>query len=258
MENNTLYTLAEINTNSLIIPIDLVIEQDIALDYQCMIKYHLPITPLQCSKCDSLICKSCSQDSRMNNKCPTCQNHLTTKDPSRLIKNTLNSLTLKCLNLNCKSQIKFEKFIEHYLTCEYTPREAKCTGCDLIIKTSNKLAEILEHNRNCNLKEICKFCKKEIASKAMDSHLDNCDEREVSCPNCHEKFSFSNYGEHWFKQCAWSYLNNKHSQNISELNNAIAQKDQKIAELMKIISQKDNVIIDLNTKLKGYEKPKTL
>jgi uncharacterized coiled-coil protein SlyX len=237
MESDSLYKLLNIKTNSFIIATDQVIEQDIALDYQCMIKFHLPITPLQCTKCDSLICQKCFEDLKTN-KCPNCLKNLTTKEPSRLVRNTLNSLNLRCLNMECKLQIKYENYIEHYLICKFTPRKAKCTGCSKIIKTNNRLIEIIEHNKNCNFKENCKFCKKVFFAKDIENHMNACPDRETICPMCYEKLKLDKYSEHLLKQCIW---------------NQILFKDQKITQLATLLSDRDKVESDLKAVIFEYE-----
>jgi hypothetical protein len=193
MINEILYNLKDINVSPFFIPINYVIDQKhLTEDYQCMIKSHLPYDPLQCSNCDSLICKSCIQEQQNNNCCLHCNEQINLKELSRLAKLTLDKFTLKCLNQSCNSPIKYENYLMHYIHCEYTPREAICTGCNTVIKTTNGLREINEHNKNCNLKELCKFCFKIIFYKDVDEHLKECEERQVHCPYCDE-FPFFSY-----------------------------------------------------------------
>jgi hypothetical protein len=252
---NELFKLAEINTNVLKIPTDNVIEV-LAENYQCMLQFHIPINPLQCSNCENLICSSCLQDlQNQNKKCPLCRNILIPKEPARLAKITLESFTLKCLNSECPEQIKYEKFIEHYTNCKYTERDGICTGCDKIIRTTNKFEEIIEHNKICNSEQNCHFCEKIILTKEMPKHLKVCEEREITCPYCFEMFAFSNLYEHWSKECAADIIKLKDKE-VRKLKDVLAVKDKEIAVLEKNYeaSQKNNE--SLTSKLYAFIKAK--
>jgi hypothetical protein len=227
MINDNLFELKDLNINSLKIPTDYVIEQKhLAYDYQCMLQFHLPNEPLQCSSCDSLICRSCSLKLlQIDDRCPSCRNKLISKELSRLIKLTLHNFTIKCLNRECDKTISYENYTKHYITCDYTTRQAKCTGCNTVVDTTNKLKEITEHNRGCNFRETCRFCFKVFFVKDMKDHLEICEEREIICLYCEEKYIFSKQSQHWLKQCFVNYLKTRDEK--------IAELEEKNKELLK-------------------------
>jgi hypothetical protein len=265
MNNDNLYTLKDINMEDLLIPIDNVIDQKFNAElYQCMLQFHLPLEPIQCETCDSLICKLCLQALQVkDDKCPTCREKLKTKGISRLIKVTLSNFTIKCLNTGCKDEITYDKFIQHYITCNYTPREAECTGCNNIIKTTNSLKEITEHNKNCNFKDICKFCFKSIFHKDMEKHYEVCEERETTCPYCNERFPFSGSLAHWSKKCFIVYIKNEKQKLYNIINNqdkVIYSANYENTELRKNLGDKDKqlktaeqAVIDLKATLKDKD-----
>jgi hypothetical protein len=232
MNKEILYKLIELNQTNFRIPTDHIIEHFIlAEDYQCMLQYHLPLNAKQCSHCDSLICKQCLNYLQIKDgRCPSCRKELISKEPNRLVKITLAKFILRCVNPECSAKVKYENFIEHYLNCDYTPREAICTGCDSIVKTTNQLKEINEHNRNCNLQEACRFCNKIMLFKDLISHMVQCEEREIICPYCGDVFAFSKTTQHWSKMCALK---------------VIKERDNKLMRLMSSIKQKDEIVAQM-------------
>jgi hypothetical protein len=93
-----------------------------------------------------LICKGCLLDLHTRyNRCPIYRNILVPKEANRLAKNTLAKFMLRYLNPDCNEILKHEVCFNHYLTCQYTSREAQCAGCYILITTTNKLKEIEEH-----------------------------------------------------------------------------------------------------------------
>jgi hypothetical protein len=235
MSDENLYKLIELNINSLTIPTDNVIEyKPFIEDYQCMIQFHLPINPVQCSKCESLICKSCLQEQQaIDERCPSCRDKLVPKELNRIVRSTLDKFFLKCPNPECTEPVKYSKYTKHYMECDYTPRESICTGCDTIIKTNNKLKEIKEHNKFCNLKEHCKFCYRIFLYKDLNIHLEQCEVREISCPYCSAKYPYSQAKSHWSKECFTSYIDKREE----ELNKIIKEKDEKLSKIESIVKQ---------------------
>jgi hypothetical protein len=253
MNNDNLYRLLELNTTSLKIPTDHLIEQKhFAEEYQCMLQSHLPYDALECLNCSSLICKSCAKDVQaMGNKCISCKEKLETKEPNPIVKKTLEKFTIKCINPECAITTRYLKYSNHYINCEYTPREAICTDCESIIRTNNKLREITEHNKDCNLKEHCKYCSKAFLAKEMNAHIKQCEEREILCPYCQDKFAISKRTLHWAKQCFINFIKKK-EEYITELCNSIKQKeselkerDMRIEELERLLEEKDKMLSGL-------------
>jgi hypothetical protein len=245
--NESLYKLIDIDIRNLHISLDQVNEPvSISEDYQCMMQFHIPQNPMQCSDCYSLICKGCLLDLQLrDNRCPNCRNILVPKEANRLAKNTLAKFMLRCLNPECKEIVKHEVYLNHYLTCQYTSREAQCTGCDISITTSNKLKEIEEHNKYCKLQKECKFCFKIFFFKDLDAHYELCEEREIACPYCYEKFSFSKISQHWVKQCARDIIKGKDIE-IVNLENIHKEVNLKLLTLNNEIFNKEN-------KLRSFE-----
>jgi hypothetical protein len=178
---------------------------------------------------------------------------LITKNLNKLAKKTLEKFTLKCLNAECKELVSYEKYPDHYQTCEYTLREAVCNGCSSIIHTTNRLKEIKEHNRDCNLKSHCKFCYNVFLYKDIITHLEHCEERETVCPYCQERLPYSKITAHWSKQCFVDYIKMK-DEKILEIDVIVKDKEAKLAQLKETVVNKDRKMDELKIALNDKDK----
>jgi hypothetical protein len=82
----------------------------------CVICSNILFQPMTCINCENSFCKECIIKWENKNKnCPLCKKELKTKE-SRIIKNLLSDLIIKCEK--CNKDIKYDDFKNHQILCE--------------------------------------------------------------------------------------------------------------------------------------------
>jgi hypothetical protein len=83
----------------------------------CFICHGIVIQPFQCTQCESISCKFCiNKWCLRKNACPLNCTGSRYKPATRVIKNLLSKLILRC-TYGCKEHIKYENLITHQETC---------------------------------------------------------------------------------------------------------------------------------------------
>jgi hypothetical protein len=187
MNSNQHYELKEIEIQDIDIPSKCSnLAPEILDEYICHICLCLVKEPVSCSNCEEIICLKCIQQHLKNNKtCPKCQNYFSEKPVPKKVKNILDNLTIKCPNnnKNCKVKTKYPFLIKDHLnSCPYTERIATCKGCRADIKTTNKLVEIEEHIKTCQLILVnCPNCDSFVQrSMLKESEIENTKSEGIS------------------------------------------------------------------------------
>jgi hypothetical protein len=131
----------------------------------CLICHGIAINPKFCSNCEKIFCTRClDKHSEFSLKCPHCQKSpLEKKELSRIVKNILNSLHIKC-PVDCGTSFKYEGLENHLSKCQLLPKTFNCINCKTEIKaTGFDDPVILDHFDSC--KKGCKYCKMELTSQ---------------------------------------------------------------------------------------------
>ena len=53
----------------------------------------------------------------------------------RIVKNSLNTIIIKCPNSKCKESFEYQNLFNHLANCKFTEREAICNYCNIKINT---------------------------------------------------------------------------------------------------------------------------
>ena len=175
--------------------------REIIEEVECPICSLFPLNPVQCSKCQKLICKTCKN----TNICPLCRGEFGQKELDRTLKNILEKLLLKCPNCDkyCKSinkinKIKVSEYIKHISNCEYS--NYKCLICKKIIQHSKQ--KCLEHAHFCGYRDAsCCYCSKSIKTYLLKEHEIKCGEELVPCELCESKYERKKITNHKKNLC---------------------------------------------------------
>ena len=119
---------------------------------ECTIDYKISLTPVICTKCETIFCKNCMEDwKKKSNTCPMRCTPLQLYSPGEgLVKQQLMKIKLFCVNkiYGCNEEILIAEMKLHEKNCLYTP--IKCDFClkDLIPKVfyAKHLLEECKHN----------------------------------------------------------------------------------------------------------------
>jgi hypothetical protein len=229
------FSIKEIDKSAFHVSSNIVIDENFADIYSWRICNHIPKDGKQCSHCENLLCTSCYQSYiQKDTRCPICRNQLNAKDIDPLVKRTLKDLIVRCPNDHCNVVATFETISQHYQDCEQTPREATCTACKQVIKTTNMLIEVIQHIQQCGLKEKCNYCKADILFKDIANHLNTCQKKDIICPHC--RLSYTHNQGHNAQTCLQNVLikYKQQEQRISELE--LSNKDllSQVGNLQKV------------------------
>ena len=129
----------------------------------CIICSNILFHPLTCVYCENNFCKVCiNKWQKNNNKCPLCNKELKTKE-SRIIKNLLSGLIIKCEN--CNKGINYDEYENHIISCKLPNNDFKVLYLKLKkdydelnekYKKLEKLFDINDENPN-NIERIKKY-----------------------------------------------------------------------------------------------------
>ena len=182
----------------------------------CPICLLIPLVPIQCKKCDAVLCENCM---KKNKNCPICREIFEKKLDRSLLK-MIEQMKLYCPNSSCHLKIKFCEYKSHILNCEFSDysclifkkmikkskkkcinhayecgfSDKKCIYCSKIIKLYKKK----EHETLCGELEVeCDLCKLKIKNKNLKNHKNNeCEMRIIKCEKCLYEFTYKEFKIH--------------------------------------------------------------
>jgi hypothetical protein len=216
------YIPIELNINNMFYSFDLCKYKDISEPFKCIECQSLPINPKSISDIDALICQRCISIYQTGDTKQT-PNDMMYNDLSKITKNTLHNLILKCPNTHCKHEDKYQNIYSHLEACQYTPRTFTCKCCNENILSTNTKSELVSHLAICTyFPESCIYCQKEYLRRDISYHSEQCDEREFDCEFCELKYTLPTLESHRKTICIQT-LFNTHKNETNELRNEIIE-----------------------------------
>jgi hypothetical protein len=199
----TQYTLLPFKAENLTCSPIIITEKELAENFDCLFCYNLPIDPISCTECESLMCRYCfdAYNSKFTN-CLQCNKPLKPKPLGRLLNNILINLTVKCENQACYEILKQKEYLKHYKECRYTKRMATCNACQVSIPCDNRLEEVKLHMRECLFaKKKCIYCTKEFTKDKLKGHRSKCSEKTIICDLCDSEHKLKDSKNHVCSRC---------------------------------------------------------
>ena len=211
----------------------------------CPICLLVPLNPIQCKKCDIVLCNKCMNK---NKNCPNCREIFDKKLDRSLLK-MIEQMKLNCPNSPCSLKIKVCEYKTHLLNCEYS--DYSCLICKKKIKQSKQLCR--EHGYECGYSDVnCIYCSKNIKLYKKKEHETLCGETEIECNLCKLKIKNKNLINH---------KNNECEMRIIKCPNCLYELTYKVFKMHSLDKCKDNQILYwkslyLEEKKKNEEKEK--
>ena len=148
-------------------------ESAVPHNFHCAICLNVLKQPMQCMRNEHSFCKPCiTRYLEEFQRCPTCMEPLTlqTLRPSRLLRDLMSPLKIKCDNLarGCPNIVELEKLKDHIAECGF--RQVQCTnhGCEMIV---NKKDLALHEMKDCNFRKAkCEVCGKNVPCAKRKLH----------------------------------------------------------------------------------------
>ena len=102
----------------------------------CVICTGVIIDPMQCLTCENSFCKNCIGTwGKKSSCCPFKCANFVAKEGTRMIKNLLEKLLMKCpLKCNTEEDMTYENMIKHLMNCEKIKLQCPC--CDYLVPKS--------------------------------------------------------------------------------------------------------------------------
>jgi hypothetical protein len=158
----------------------------------CSICTLIPFDPLECKNCNAIVCKQC-KDRWDKKECVFRCGGEGDETPSRILRDVINSLCIKCTNNihGCQENFKPEKLKSHEIECSY--EEIKCPFSDC--KYFDIRKNVLTHIDKCEHNKIkCKFCKNTFKKSEFDKHIEeDCEEVLIECTKCQKNERRKNF-----------------------------------------------------------------
>ena len=213
-------------------------DKDCQENFTCSICSCLAWDPIFCPKCDKPFCRACITSYEKSKICPFNCEINAFREITRMEKNYLNKIKLKCTNVGCSKYIQYNDYIAHLEECNLRKYHCKNYPC----KEEGYINDMITHSKNCphRISE-CQKCKQNIKFCEMKVHQrDHCPEILVKCKLCKcsmkrriylkEHFSENNENVKCLKMQVkrWSLIYNE-DMNIK--NNEIADLKNKIKEM---------------------------
>ena len=155
----------------------------------CPICLLIPLFPIQCKKCDVVLCDNCMNK---NKNCPFCREIFEKKLDRSLLK-MIEQMKLYCPNSSCHLKIKFCEYKSHILNCEFS--DYSCLICKKMIKKSKE--KCINHAYECGFSDVnCIYCSIIIKLYKKKEHETLCGELEVECDLCKLKIKNKNLKNH--------------------------------------------------------------
>lgn len=199
-------------------------------DFECLACFHIVNDPKVCAECEKLVCQECletwwSEKTSKDKECIHCKKTFYDLFMPRIVRNSLNSIVIKCPNKNgCKANFEYQHLLKHLEVCKFTRREAVCNFCREVFNTTNEKCEILKHLAECPLANvICQFCDKTVSRKKLLNHQAKCERQFSKCRDCDAKMQIFDMKNHSKIECIENIKN--------KLYREIKEKDDKITEL---------------------------
>ena len=187
----------------------------------CPICLLIPLNPIQCKKCDNIVCEECMNK---NSKCAICRD-IFEKKLDKCLFRMIEKMKLNCPNSKNCDKIYFSEYKNHLLNCEYGKyscltcntiftnskedcrkhalicgySDVKCVYCSKIIKLYQKK----DHELKCGEEEIkCNLCKNFVKNKNLLNHQKNeCEMRIVRCKKCNFEYTYKELKSHNSDKC---------------------------------------------------------
>lgn len=230
-----------------------------------------------CSKCGKVFCNACSKNITY---CSSCNNQFNPKKLDNLSKKLIENIPVKCPS--CKSILKIVDYNNHLPKCYYS--SYKCLICNKIFEHSKE--KCYEHSYGCGLvDDSCSFCSKPLKKylkteheqdcqkeivececkmkferKIYDTHKkEECELRNVECPQCKKEFKFKDLKGHKKDGCEMRNIkctecndtykfkdSQSHKERCKDIQ--LEKKNNIIKDLQKQLIQKDNIIKEFDFK----------
>jgi hypothetical protein len=197
------YSIVELDMGSLKLDIDLFKDLSLAEPFQCNYRNKIVILPKALSVTETFLCQKCIAPylSHKNLSDET----IDLKELGKIANNTLNNLILKCPNLFCKQEVKYQILFEHVNTCVHTMRTSYCGYCEKRIFSSTLKTCIDKHMNECSLYPLtCKYCRAGYVRHDIKAHEDSCELREHNCIYCGKVYTLPGLDKHRANECIQS------------------------------------------------------
>lgn len=207
----------EIKTCTYLDP-ELIENSSIADTMTCPICCGIVLNPKCCNVCKHAFCNKCIEElkrtANAQNKtcqCPLCKANFLVSDIDPFAKRMMDSVKIKCSNVNCNTYVNFGEYDSHIkkcnksvLICKHCKIEKpysdmkehfkicpempiKCKRCSKEIKIKYAPEHVEEHERI-----LCKFCNNFFPIKLLDAHHKVCDKSKI-CEACEDRISKLDY-----------------------------------------------------------------
>ena len=205
----------------------------------CEICLWLNNDSFSCLKCDKNICKKCvkiknSEEENSKNVlvCPKCDSNL--KEISKFKKNIMDSINIKCINLECNAKILFQNLNSHLQMCGFSKFKCMSLACDYV----DYFDKIEEHSKYCKFKiKICSYCDLNLDSDDVE-HEKNCRIRLIYCPLCDIRVPKIHFMEHNLENCVNLKIKNAFYEELKVIDEKLEIKDKKINCLKEFLNKK--------------------
>lgn len=222
-------------------------------DFECLACFHIVNHPKVCAECEKLICQECldtwwSEKSTKDKVCIHCKKTFFDLFMPRIVRNSLNSIMIKCPNKSqCKESFEYQSLHNHLENCKYTKREAVCDYCKNIFSTSNEKKEILQHIASCPLADIaCKYCNKTFSRKKFEKHNTTCKKKYRECGDCGVSYEISELNNHKKSECITNIKKAYEHKIAALLNNKIEENRDTSVNFQKKSHDFQNLILKEN------------
>ena len=237
-------------------------EKDVSHDYICSICLEFKSEyPLQCRKCQTLFCVTCSKNIL---NCSICKNLY---EPNEIKKNkltvkTIDKIKIKCPYTDnpCDDIILFEEAKNHLSEdCKNLKYDFMCNYCNEKFNLKFFELQILEDHRiKCPEIEVkCEFCNNEFLRKVMQLHKDKCEYKIIKCEDCGIKMPLIDKKKHSKKDCL-NIIKIKYVEENNLLKNELEEIKNNKNSFEVIIKDKDIKISELSLEIRNILSDKKL
>ena len=228
-------------------------DKDCQENFTCSVCNCLAWDPIFCPKCDRPFCRACITNYEKSKICPFKCEINSFREITRMEKNYLNKIKIRCTNVGCSRYIPYTDYIKHLEKCNLRKYHCKNYPC----KEEGYIYDMITHSKNCPYRIVeCPKCKQNIKFCDIKVHQrDQCPEIFIKCKLCKCSMNRRIYLKEHFRETnenvkclkiqvkRWSLIYNEDmnvkTNEINELKNKIKEKETK---------QKEYEIENLNLK----------
>ncbi|CAD8179322.1 unnamed protein product [Paramecium octaurelia] len=143
----------------------------------------VPQQPLQCYRCQKLLCQTCHGDLKQKSRgpkifCQKCKALNYFNPANNAIYQSYRDMVIGCVNrrYGCKVTLDYKKYQKHVEECEFQRIPCPSPGCFV---TTLKRAKG-DHLQVCEyVIETCQYCNKQFNRKSMAYHQEKCNGKDV-------------------------------------------------------------------------------